>query len=579
MSCVGAALQTLAGAPRLLAAIAEDDIIPAFRVFKAPPGREPRAALALTWLIASAPCLAGNLDAITPGVTLCFLAMYGTMNMACFLLSYLKEPTWRPVWHNSVPGIRRGTAAVGALLCLALMFFNNPTGAMAMVAGCYALMQVIGSYSAAPDWGDSMHGLRFHHTWTQVLRLQQLGAGEHPKNWKPRLLVFTKCDEGGGLAHSAVQLLNFASQLRKGRGMLLARHVLVGDVLALAAERAAMRKTLQRQLGGYCEGCADVVVARELGDGLVSAVQGAGLGEALSPNSIVVSWPKRAKFARDAGAGEAFMRSLHGWKALNKTVLSVKHPGEWRRTAATSNPTIDLWWVLHDGGHPLMIAYLLRRHAVWSSCRLRIFALQPSGDEGEPLANELKQALLDLRISADSVEVVHVRCTAPELGAFFGGVSVLLPACCCLLLLPAAACCCCCCCCCCASAAHHLPCPLALVAAAEERFVGDGIRLGRRGRNRARSVVSSGYGGGGMPIKLTPAIRTKVVSELHEKIIEHQGQLSSLVVISLPTLAPGVGVGGTDALSFIDAMEALTAQLDHVLFVHGSEEHLLTAEG
>ena len=88
-----------------------------------------------------------------------------------------------------------------------------------------------------------------------------------------------------------------------------------------------------------------------------------------------------------------------------------------------------------------MIAYLLRRHAVWSSCRLRIFALQPSGDEGEPLANELKQALLDLRISADSVEVVHVRCTAPELGAFFGGASVLQPAAACYcLLLPAAAC-------------------------------------------------------------------------------------------------------------------------------------------
>ena len=115
------------------------------------------------------------------------------------------------------------------------------------------------------------------------------------------------------------------------------------------------------------------------------------------------------------------MRSLHGWKALNKTVLSVKHPGEWRRTAPAGNPTIDLWWVLHDGGHPLMVAYLLRRHSVWKACRLRIFALQPSGDEGEPLANELKQALLDLRISADSVEVVHVRCTASELGAFFGG--------------------------------------------------------------------------------------------------------------------------------------------------------------
>ena len=119
-----------------------------------------------------------------------------------------------------------------------------------------------------------------------------------------------------------------------------------------------------------------------------------------------------------------------------------------------------------------------------------------------------------------------------------------------------------------------------LFLAAEERYVGDGIRLGRRGRNRARSVVSTGYGGGSsLPMRLTPAIRSKVISELHEKIIEHQGQLSSLVVISLPTLVPGAGVGGDDALAFVDAMEALTAQLDHVLFVHGSEEHLLTADG
>ena len=58
---------------------------------------------------------------------------------------------------------------------------------------------------------------------------------------------------------------------------------------------------------------------------------------------------------------------------------------------------------------------------MWANCRLRIFALQPSGDQGEPLQNELRQALNDVRISADVIETVHVECTAAELGSFFGG--------------------------------------------------------------------------------------------------------------------------------------------------------------
>merc|ERR1711871_310237 len=171
--------------------------------------------------------------------------------------------------------------------------------------------------------------------------------------------------------------------------------------------------------------------------------------------------------------------ALFGWKALSKTILFVKHPGEWRRTAATSNATLDLWRVLHDRGHPLMIAYLLRRHPVWANCRLRIFALQPSGDQGEPLQNELRQALNDVRISADVIETVHMECTASELGSFFG---------------------------------------------AEERYMGDGIRLGRQGRNRKMSTFTYDTAArGAPPPKLTQQVRQKVVRELHTKIVESQG--------------------------------------------------------
>ncbi|MED6123579.1 Protein ccc1, partial [Stylosanthes scabra] len=48
LSTLGAALQSLTGAPRLLAAIANDDILPILRYFKVADGSEPYAATFFT---------------------------------------------------------------------------------------------------------------------------------------------------------------------------------------------------------------------------------------------------------------------------------------------------------------------------------------------------------------------------------------------------------------------------------------------------------------------------------------------------------------------------------------------------
>ena len=37
--------------------------------------------------------------------------------------------------------------------------------------------------------------------------------------------------------------------------------------------------------------------------------------------------------------------------------------------------SIDLWWVVHDGGMMLLLAHLIRQHKTWSRCRLRIFTV------------------------------------------------------------------------------------------------------------------------------------------------------------------------------------------------------------
>ena len=48
-----------------------------------------------TWVVATAPCLAGNLDIVTPILTEFFLMMYATINLACFLNAVLKQPGFR----------------------------------------------------------------------------------------------------------------------------------------------------------------------------------------------------------------------------------------------------------------------------------------------------------------------------------------------------------------------------------------------------------------------------------------------------------------------------------------------------
>jgi potassium/chloride transporter 4/5/6 len=61
---------SFAGAPRLLYAIANDNIIPFLRVFGRTRRGEPFLALVLTVAIAQAGVLVGNLDYVTPIITM-----------------------------------------------------------------------------------------------------------------------------------------------------------------------------------------------------------------------------------------------------------------------------------------------------------------------------------------------------------------------------------------------------------------------------------------------------------------------------------------------------------------------------
>ena len=87
LSTNGAALQSLAGAPRLLAAIGRDRLIPQLAFFDPPAGQEPRRAVLLTAMLSFAVTMIGELNLVAPFITMWFLTCYAIINGACFILA------------------------------------------------------------------------------------------------------------------------------------------------------------------------------------------------------------------------------------------------------------------------------------------------------------------------------------------------------------------------------------------------------------------------------------------------------------------------------------------------------------
>lgn len=97
LSTLGAGLQSLTGAPRLLQAIAKDGIVPFLAPFAVSSRRgEPTRALILTVLICQCGILLGNVDYLAPLLSMFFLMCYGFVNLACALQTLLRTPNWRP---------------------------------------------------------------------------------------------------------------------------------------------------------------------------------------------------------------------------------------------------------------------------------------------------------------------------------------------------------------------------------------------------------------------------------------------------------------------------------------------------
>uniref|UniRef100_A0A8C5H4M0 Solute carrier family 12 member 4 n=1 Tax=Gouania willdenowi TaxID=441366 RepID=A0A8C5H4M0_GOUWI len=411
-STVGAGLQSLTGAPRLLQAIAKDNIIPflrrhtKFKMFflqvfgHGKSNGEPTWALLLTGLIAELGILIASLDMVAPILSMFFLMCYLFVNLACAVQTLLRTPNWRPRFRY----YHWALSFLGMSMCLALMFISSWYYAIVAMVIAGMIYKYIEYQGAEKEWGDGIRGLSLSAARYALLRLEV--GPPHTKNWRPQLLVLLKLDEDLHVKYP--RLLTFASQLKAGKGLTIVGSVIQGNFLdgygeLQAAEQAVKNMMEIERVKGFCQ----VVVSSKVREGIVHLIQSCGLG-GMQHNTVVMGWPYGWRQSEDPRAWKTFINTVRCTTAAHLALMVPKnvsfYPSNHERF---TDGNIDVWWIVHDGGMLMLLPFLLKQHKVWRKCNLRIFTVAQMDDNSIQMKKDLATFLYQLRIEAE-VEVVEM---------------------------------------------------------------------------------------------------------------------------------------------------------------------------
>ncbi|XP_029971159.1 solute carrier family 12 member 7-like isoform X1 [Salarias fasciatus] len=400
-SCCGAGLQSLTGAPRLLQAIARDGIVPFLQVFgHGKANGEPTWALLLTVGICEIGILIASLDDVAPILSMFFLMCYLFVNLACAVQTLLRAPNWRPrfkFYHWTL-------SFLGMSLCLSLMFICSWYYALVaiVIAGC--IYKYIEYRGAVKEWGDGIRGLSLNAARYALIHLEETPL--HTKNWRPQLLVLCKLDPELNVKHP--RLLSFTSQLKAGKGLTIVCSVLEGTFMTREEDAKTAEQNLKAAMvAERTKGFSHVVVSSNLRDGFSILIQSAGLG-GMKHNTVLMAWPAGWKQARDSTARRNFIETVRETTAAHQALLVAKNidhfPGNQERL---KDGTIDVWWIVHDGGLLMLLPFLISLHKVWKKCTMRIFTVAQMDDNSIQMKKDLQMFIYNLRLDA-VVEVVEM---------------------------------------------------------------------------------------------------------------------------------------------------------------------------
>ena len=211
------ALSSMVGAPRILFALGQKNILPNSKFF-AKVGRtgEPSNAIYFSMIVVIFSLMFRDLNAIAPLITMFFLITYAMINVVVLIEQSLALPSYRPMFKINILIPLLGTAG-----CLLVMFIINPTislVALGIVVAFYAMLlnRVLiktkgdvrsGMFTAIADWATKISN--------------DISPTKEARAWQPELLVPIESAKEIKGAYRLIYALTYPKGSVKVIGMLL----------------------------------------------------------------------------------------------------------------------------------------------------------------------------------------------------------------------------------------------------------------------------------------------------------------------------------------------------------------------
>ena len=377
---LSSALGALLGAPRTLQALANDRILPQFigRGY----GRDkadPRIATAISFMVALAAVLLGDLNLIAPILSMFFLTSYGLLNLSAGLEGLIDSPSWRPKFK--IPYI---LSLFGAIGCFAVMLMINPGASLMAIIVAGSVYSLVKHRQINAHWGDMRYGILSLLVRYSIKRLSQMKPDE--RTWRPNILAFT------GSPRSRWHQVEMAYALAGHKSALTVASILpVEDWSAekLKGMETSMEEYLKKR---QVEALVKIFPASDSLSGLEAMVRAYGYGP-LVPNTILLGETENPTSYTN------FSRLIQLVYRTRRNLIVL------RDSSVPRDPeedTIDVWW----GGHPdnigliLTLAYQIQKSPVWKESKLIIKTIVETEEERETALARLESFIEEQRIPA-----------------------------------------------------------------------------------------------------------------------------------------------------------------------------------
>jgi amino acid transporter len=416
---LSSAMASFLGAPRILQSLSADRIFPFLLPFAKGhgPTANPRRGVYLSAGIAFATVGLGKLNLIAPVVSMFFLISYGLLNYATFFEARAGSPSFRPRfrWYD------QRLSLAGALACLMVMLAIDWKSGVVAMAILFGIFQYLRRTSGPARWADSRRSYHLQRIRANLLAAAQ--EPQHPRDWRPQLLVFS--DD----AHRRQRLLQFTEWLESDTGFATVVRILEGEGAKMLKLREEAEKELRKDIAeNESEAFPLVVVVPNMIQGIHTLVQGYGIGP-LKVNTILLNWFEHEPTKRRGIREILYGRRIKTAFRLGCNIIVLKSTEEeWERlkTAPNQERHIDVWWWDDASSHlMLLLAYLTTRNKDWQGACIRVLA--PSSDHPtEDTMAAFRHKLENVRIEAEPEMVFNAR-ASNVIGYSKGSSLVFLP--------------------------------------------------------------------------------------------------------------------------------------------------------